>query len=99
MSLLEIRHLDANYGAIKALHDVSLCVEAGQIVALLGANGAGKSTTLRAISGMLRPAAGQILFDGRSLVGLTPDRIVRMGISHVPEGRGIFANLTVDENL
>ena len=99
MPLLELTNLDAHYGAIQALHGVSLQVEEGQIVALLGANGAGKSTTLRAISGTLRPSAGQINFRGQSIAGLPPHRIVRLGISQVPEGRGIFAELTVEENL
>ncbi len=78
---------------------IDLCVEEGQIVALLGANGAGKSTTLRAISGLLKPSAGEILFAGKSIAGLEPHRIVELGIAHVPEGRGIFANFTVEENL
>ena len=99
MALLELNQLDVHYGAIRGLHDVALQVEAGQVVALLGANGAGKSTTLRAISGLIRPTRGRITFDGRSIVGLQPHRIVEMGIAHVPEGRGIFANFTVAENL
>ncbi|MCC7192460.1 MAG: ABC transporter ATP-binding protein [Phycisphaeraceae bacterium] len=99
MALLELNQLDVHYGAIRGLHDVTLQVEAGQVVALLGANGAGKSTTLRAISGLIRPTRGRITFDGRSIVGLQPHRIVEMGIAHVPEGRGIFANFTVAENL
>ncbi len=99
MPLLEIRNLSVHYGAIQALHGISLSVEAGQIVTLIGCNGAGKSTTLRAVSGLVRASGGSILFDGRSLVGMSPDRIVRLGIAHAPEGRGIFANLSVDENL
>jgi branched-chain amino acid transport system ATP-binding protein len=97
--LLEINNLDAHYGAIQALHGISLHVDQGQIVALLGANGAGKSTTLRTISGLLRPTAGAILFDGKPISALAPHRIVRLGISQVPEGRGIFAELTVEDNL
>ena len=97
--LLEIRDLAVYYGAIQALHGVSLSVAAGQIVALLGANGAGKTTTLRAISGMRRPSRGQVLFNGQPIIGLPPHRLVQLGISHVPEGRGIFANVSVDENL
>ena len=99
MPLLEIKDLRVRYGAIEALHGINLSVEKGQIVTLIGCNGAGKSTTLRAISGLLRCSAGSIEFEGRSLVGMPPHRIVQMGVSHAPEGRGIFANLTVDENL
>jgi branched-chain amino acid transport system ATP-binding protein len=99
MALLEIRDLDVHYGAIHALHGVSLQVEAGQIVTLIGANGAGKSTTLRAISGMVKPTRGEIRFDGQPITGRPPHELVRLGIAQAPEGRGIFANLTVDENL
>ncbi len=99
MPLLEVRDLHVAYGAIQALHGVSLDVVAGQIVTLIGCNGAGKSTTLRTISGLLRPASGSIRFDGRPLVGLPADRIVKLGVAQAPEGRGIFGNLTVDENL
>jgi branched-chain amino acid transport system ATP-binding protein len=88
-----------NYGAIAALHDISLDVEEGGIVTLIGANGAGKTTTLRAISGLVKAASGQILYQGRDLIGVRPHEIVAAGISHVPEGRMIFANLTVAENL
>jgi branched-chain amino acid transport system ATP-binding protein len=97
--LLEIRGLTVRYGAIQALHGVDLTVEKGEIVTLIGGNGAGKSTTLRTISGLIRPAAGTVLFEGRSLVGLAPHRILRLGVAHAPEGRGIFPELTVDENL
>jgi len=99
MALLEVRDLHVHYGAVHALRGITLTVEAGQIVTLIGANGAGKSTTLRAISGLLRPSGGDILFDGRSLVGRLPHEIVQMGVAHAPEGRGIFANFTVAENL
>ena len=99
MALLEINDLIVLYGEIEALRGVSLSVEEGQVVTLLGANGAGKSTTLRAISGLAKPAAGEILFDGRSIAGLGPEAIVRLGISHVPEGRRIFPGLTVKENI
>lgn len=99
MPLLEIKDLRVRYGAIEALHGINLSVEKGQIVTLIGCNGAGKSTTLRAISGLLRCSAGTIAFEGRSLVGMRPHRIVQLGVSHAPEGRGIFANMTVDENL
>ncbi|MBL8879455.1 MAG: ABC transporter ATP-binding protein [Phycisphaerales bacterium] len=99
MALLEIRDLQTHYGAIEALHGISLTVERGQIVTLIGCNGAGKSTTLRAISGLIPVTSGSILFDGKPLVGVAPHEIVKLGVAHAPEGRGIFANLTVDENL
>ncbi|CAN5127398.1 ABC transporter ATP-binding protein [soil metagenome] len=99
MALLEINDLIVLYGEIEALRGVSLKVEEGQVVTLLGSNGAGKSTTLRAISGLAKPAAGEILFDGKSIVGLGPEAIVRLGISHVPEGRRVFPGLTVKENI
>jgi branched-chain amino acid transport system ATP-binding protein len=99
MALLEIRDLVVRYGEIEALRGISLKVEAGQVVTLLGANGAGKSTTLRAISGLAKPAAGDILYDGKSIAQLGPEAIVRMGISHVPEGRRVFPGLTVKENI
>ena len=99
MALLEINDLMVLYGEIEALRGVSLKVEAGQVVTLLGSNGAGKSTTLRAISGLAKPAAGEILIDGKSIVGLGPEAIVRLGISHVPEGRRVFPGLTVKENI
>jgi len=99
MALLEIRDLVVRYGEIEALRGISLNVEEGQVVTLLGANGAGKSTTLRAISGLAKPAAGDILYDGKSIAGLGPEAIVRMGISHVPEGRRVFPGLTVKENI
>ncbi len=99
MPLLELRNVDVHYGAIHALQGISLCVEAGRIVTLIGANGAGKSTTLRTISGLRRPTAGTLVFDGVSLAGKAPHEIVRLGIAHAPEGRGIFANFTVAENI
>jgi branched-chain amino acid transport system ATP-binding protein len=99
MALLEIRDLVVRYGEIEALRGISLTVEEGQVVTLLGANGAGKSTTLRAISGLAKPASGDVLFDGKSIAGLGPEAIVRMGISHVPEGRRVFPGLTVKENI
>jgi branched-chain amino acid transport system ATP-binding protein len=99
MALLQINDLIVLYGEIEALRGVSLSVEEGQVVTLLGANGAGKSTTLRAISGLAKPAAGEILFDGRSIAGFGPEAIVRLGISHVPEGRRIFPGLSVKENI
>jgi branched-chain amino acid transport system ATP-binding protein len=99
MALLTIENLSVHYGAIQALHGVSIAVEPGEIVTLIGANGAGKSTTLRAVSGLVKPSGGTITFDGKSLAGLAPHKILRRGLAQVPEGRGIFPNLTVDENL
>lgn len=97
--MLEIKNLQVSYGAITALHGISLSVPAGSIVTLIGSNGAGKSTTLRTISGLSKPQAGEIRYDGRNLAGLPAHQIVKLGLSHVPEGRMIFANLTVHENL
>ena len=99
MPLLSIESLTVKYGAIQALHGISIAVEPGEIVTLIGANGAGKSTTLRAVSGLCKCAAGRIVFDGKDLAGLPPHKILRLGLAQVPEGRGIFPNLTVDENL
>jgi len=99
MSLLELADLHVHYGAIHALKGISMSVEEGGIVTLVGANGAGKSTTLRAISGLIPPSRGEIRFEGKPLGKLKPHEIVRLGISHVPEGRIVFANLTVLENL
>jgi len=97
--MLEIKNLTVGYGAITALQGISLAVPAGGIVTLIGANGAGKTTALKAISGLLKPRGGEIYYDGRNIAGLPPHRIVKLGLSHVPEGRMIFANLTVMENL
>jgi branched-chain amino acid transport system ATP-binding protein len=97
--MLEIKNLAVSYGAINALHGISLSVKAGSIVTLIGSNGAGKSTTLRAISGLVKPQSGEILYAGQNLAGLPAHQIVRLGLSQVPEGRMIFANLTVHENL
>ena len=99
MALLAVSDLEVRYGAIRALHGVSLAVEEGSIVTLIGSNGAGKSTLLRAISGIVPASGGSIVFDGRKIGGLAPHRIVRAGIAHGPEGRGIFSNLSVEENL
>jgi len=99
MTLLRMEHVNAYYGKVQALYDVSLIVEEGEIVALLGSNGAGKSTTLRCISGLAKPSSGQIWFDDASILKLKPNAIASKGISHVPEGRRIFPNLTVAENL
>jgi branched-chain amino acid transport system ATP-binding protein len=97
--VLEIAGLRAAYGPIEALRGIDLEVRAGELVCLLGANGAGKSTTLRAISGLLRPASGRIVFDGRSIAGLEPGAILKSGIAHCPEGRRVFPHLSVEENL
>jgi branched-chain amino acid transport system ATP-binding protein len=99
MAVLEVKDLDVHYGGIHALKGVSFTVEEGKIVTLIGANGAGKTTTLRAISGMLKPTRGSVTFCGRPITGLPAHTIVSRGLAHVPEGRGIFANLSVDENL
>jgi len=98
-ALLEVNDLHAGYGAIRALHGISLSVRDSEIVALIGSNGAGKSTTLRAISGMIAPTAGSIRFDGAEIAGRKAHTLVPMGLAHAPEGRGIFLNLTVGENL
>ena len=97
--MLEVKNLHVCYGVISALQGVSLSVKAGSIVTLIGANGAGKSTTLRAISGLVKPRGGEILFNGKNIAGLPAHEIVKLGLSHVPEGRMVFANLTVHENL
>jgi branched-chain amino acid transport system ATP-binding protein len=99
MPLLSVDNLSVSYGAIQALRGISLHVDQGEVVTLIGGNGAGKSTTLRTISGLLQPKEGTIHFDGEPIHCRAPHRIVQMGIVQVPEGRGIFANLTVDENL
>jgi len=98
-TLLEVDGLTAGYGAAPVLHDVSLTVQAGQIVAVLGANGAGKTTLLRSLSGLLPASKGQVVFDGKDLRGTKVERMVHLGIAHVPEGRGVVTELTVDENL
>jgi branched-chain amino acid transport system ATP-binding protein len=97
--LLEIRNLSVFYDAIQALRGVSLNVQKGSIVCLIGANGAGKSTVLRAISGIKRPSGGEIIFNSQPVSSLAPHEIVKRGIVQCPEGRGIFPNLTVEENL
>jgi branched-chain amino acid transport system ATP-binding protein len=98
LSLLEVEGLEAGYGPVTVVRDLSFSVEEGQVVTILGANGAGKTTTLRALSGVAR-ARGRVSFDGTQLIGRPPEWIVRRGIAHVPEGRGNFASLTVEENL
>jgi branched-chain amino acid transport system ATP-binding protein len=97
--MLTVTDLSVSYGAIRALGGVSFRIETGRIVTLIGANGAGKTTTLRTLSGLLRAQSGRIAFKGEDITRLPPHRIVARGLAHVPEGRMVFANLTVDENL
>jgi branched-chain amino acid transport system ATP-binding protein len=99
MPLLSLEALVVRYGEIEALRGLSLSIDSGEVVTLLGANGAGKSTTLRAISGLLKAAEGDVLFDGKSIAGLGPEAIARLGIAHVPEGRRLFPGLSVRENI
>jgi branched-chain amino acid transport system ATP-binding protein len=99
MSLLVLENIHSYYGHIHALHGIDLSVNEGEIVTLIGANGAGKSTTLRTISGMIIPRSGSIQLKGKVITGLKPHEIVNLGVGHVPEGRGIFPRLTVRENL
>ncbi len=99
MAMLEVKDINVYYGAIHAIKGISLAVEEGEIVTLIGANGAGKSTTLRTISGLLKPKSGEINFLGKNIAGMPAHKIVREGISQVPEGRRIFAEMTVQENL
>jgi branched-chain amino acid transport system ATP-binding protein len=97
--MLELRNIHVRYGAITALRGISLSVHQGELVALLGVNGAGKSTTLASIAGVLRPWQGEMIFEGRSILGKSPEQIARLGIALVPEGRAVFPSLTVEENL
>jgi len=99
MTMLTVHDIHVAYGQIEALHGIDLDVEKGEIVTLIGANGAGKTTTLRTISGLLKPRSGDVAFNSKRITGVKPHIITAMGISHVPEGRGIFANLTVHDNL
>ncbi len=99
MPLLELQRVHVHYGLIQALKGISLTVERGEIVTLLGANGAGKTSTLRAISGLVRPSAGRILLEGTDLTHRKPHEIVELGVGHVPEGRRIFPRLSVEDNL
>jgi len=98
-AMLAVNDIEVSYGAVAALHGIELHVDKGEIVTLIGANGAGKTTTLRTISGLLKPRAGSVQFEGTNITGVKPHVITARGISHVPEGRGIFANLTVADNL
>ena len=97
--MLTIENISVNYGAIEALRSISLHVEQGEVVTLIGANGAGKTTTLRTITGLLEPTAGRIIFEGEDISGKPTHKLVARGISMSPEGRGVFANLSVRENL
>jgi branched-chain amino acid transport system ATP-binding protein len=97
--LLEIKDLNCSYGAVASLREVSLAVDTGEVVALIGANGAGKSTLLRAVSGLIHPVSGEITFAGRRIDRLPPHAVVRLGIAHIPEGRLVFAPLSVLDNL
>jgi branched-chain amino acid transport system ATP-binding protein len=99
MALLEVEGLCVNYGAVSAVRDVSLSVAAGEIVTLIGANGAGKSTILRAVSKLVTPRAGAVRFDGRDITGLPPEALVRLGMAHSPEGRQVLAKQSVGDNL
>ena len=99
MATLEVRRLSAGYGRARVLFDIDLEVRGGEVVALLGRNGAGKSTTLKAIMGLVRPSSGEVVFDGRSLRNLQPYEVARLGVGYVPEDRRIFTDLTVAENL
>ncbi|HEY4845548.1 MAG TPA: ABC transporter ATP-binding protein [Candidatus Dormibacteraeota bacterium] len=99
MALLEVDTIDTYYGRVQALRGVSLSVDEGEVVTLIGSNGAGKTTTLRAISGLVRPAKGQVRLRGVNIAGLPPDRVVRRGIGHAPEGRRVFSRMSVRDNL
>ena len=97
--ILELRHVNAGYGSIDVLHGVNLTVNRGEVVALLGPNGAGKSTVLKVVSGLVRPHSGALVVAGRDVTGASPDALARAGLCTIPEGRGVFPNLTVRENL
>jgi branched-chain amino acid transport system ATP-binding protein len=97
--MLRLENISAGYGAVSALRNVDMIVEAGEVVALIGSNGAGKSTTLRTISGLVRPSTGKIKFQGEPITDLSPEQIVEQGIIHVPEGRHVFPRLSVHQNL
>ena len=97
--ILEIKNLSVSYGGIKAVKNVSMSVDSGKIITLIGSNGAGKSTILRSIAGIVKPQSGEILVNGQNIIGMKPDKIVSLGVTLVPEGRRVFPNLTVLENL
>lgn len=98
-TMLEVTNLTVNYGAIRALKGISFSVEQGEIISLIGSNGAGKTTTLHSVSNLIKKQGGSVTFNGENITALAPDQIVKRGLIHVPEGRRIFANLTVRENL
>ena len=97
--MLELRHLSIHYGQVAAVRDISVAFEGGQVSSVIGSNGAGKTTTMRAISGLIRPSSGEIWFEGERIDRLNPRQIVGRGVAHVPEGRRVFPDLTVEENL
>jgi len=99
MALLEVKNLEVSYGPVNVAKGISFSIENGRIVTILGANGAGKTTILRTISGLIEPEKGKVIFEGKEITGLEPEAIVKMGISHVPEGREIFPDLTIYKNL
>src|SRR4051812_46460444 len=99
MTLLVVDELEVSYGAVRALRGVSLAVAAGEVVGLIGANGAGKTTLLRSISGLVKPRSGRMQFQGRDLQGARPTHVVRAGLAHVPEGRHVWPDMSVEENL
>jgi len=98
-TILKVEHLRAGYGSVEVVHDVSFEIREGQIVAILGSNGAGKTSTLRALTGTIKPMAGEVLYNGQSIIGLPTFELAKMGISMVPEGRHLFTNMTVQDNL
>ena len=99
MALLEVKNLDVHYGVIQAIRDISFEVNEGEIVTLIGANGAGKTTTMQSIIGLIHPSRGEIYYDGQKINGIPSHKIVKLGLTQVPEGRRIFSELTVYENL
>ena len=99
MAMLEVKNLEVYYGVIQAIKGISFEVNEGEVIALIGANGAGKTTTLQTITGMLQPKAGEIIFEGKDISKIPGHKIVSMGMAHVPEGRRVFAELSVYENL
>ena len=99
MALLDIKNINCFYGDVQVIYDVSMHIEEGEVISLIGANGAGKSTILKTISGLMKPRSGDIIFENKSIVNLHPEKIVERGIIHVPEGRRLFSLMTVKENL
>ena len=99
MAFLEIENLNSGYGDVNVLSDISLSIEKGEIIALVGSNGAGKSTLLKTISGLLTPTSGKIIFNGKDITGISPDKIIRDKLIHIPEGRKLFSDMSIEENL